>query len=99
MTVMTNTPDIIAQAIERYIRSEFRIRDDDQSFDRDVDLYDLGFVDSAGAVELIAFVETTFGLELRDDDIFSDHFTTITGISGLVHARLTQQRSTAAGSL
>jgi acyl carrier protein len=36
-------------------------------------------------VELIGFVEATFGVKLEDEQIFSDAFTTIDGISGVVH--------------
>lgn len=85
---MGRSPESIASAVETFIRGEFRVQASDRSFHRDVPLYDSGFVDSAGVVELIAFLESTFDVELTEEDIFSEHFTTINGISSLIHLRL-----------
>ena len=35
-------------------------------------------------VELISFIESTFDVEIPDEDLFSDAFTTIDGISTVV---------------
>lgn len=78
----------IAQTVERFIRGHFRVLGADRSFHRDAHLYEGGFVDSVGVIELIAFVESRFNVELEDEDVFSDGFTTINGISGLIFARL-----------
>ena len=75
----------IADVLERFIRQEFRIVDDGASF-RDAHLFESGYVDSAGVVELIAFLESRFDISLGDDQVFSDQFTTINGIAGIVMA-------------
>ncbi|PYN56455.1 MAG: hypothetical protein DMD94_07475 [Candidatus Rokuibacteriota bacterium] len=85
---MVPKPTEIGEALERFLRSAFSIREGDSGFDRDAQLYDSGFVDSAGVVELIDFLESTFDVGLQDDDVFSDEFTTINGISAIVHQRL-----------
>ncbi|MBI4638154.1 MAG: acyl carrier protein [Candidatus Rokubacteria bacterium] len=74
----------IARSIERFIRRAFRIVPDDPDFSWDSHLFESGYVDSAGVVELIAFVESTFGVKLEDEHIFSERFTTINGISSVV---------------
>jgi acyl carrier protein len=74
--------------VERFIRTRFRVLDWDHRFHRDAHLYESGFVDSAGIVELIAFLESTFTIELRHQDLVTDAFTTINGISGVVHTHL-----------
>lgn len=84
---MVITRDEIAQVVERFIRGHFRVLSGDPTFNRDAHLYEGGFVDSTGVVELIAFVESTFDVTLEDEDVFGDVFTTINGISGLVLAR------------
>ena len=85
---MAPTPEEIAGAVERFLRSAFRIADRNGSFHRDAHLFESGFVDSTGAVELIAFLESTFDVELREEDLFSNEFTTINGISGVIDRRL-----------
>lgn len=78
----------IAQEVERFIRAHFRVLDSDASFHRDADLYESGFVDSAGIVELISFLESTFNIDLPYEDLVTDAFTTINGISVVVHTSL-----------
>lgn len=79
----TLLPDPAAQ-IESFIRRQFHIIDHDPGFSRDAHLFEGGYVDSAGIVELLMFIESTFGVTLGDDQIFSDQFTTINGISALL---------------
>jgi len=75
----------IASVIERFIQKQFRIVDTVPAL-RSTHLFESGFVDSAGVVELIAFVESTFKVRLGDDQVFSEDFTTIDGISAIVAA-------------
>jgi acyl carrier protein len=75
----------IASVIERFIQKQFRIVDTVPAL-RSTHLFESGVVDSAGVVELIAFVESTFKVRLGDDQVFSEDFTTIDGISTIVAA-------------
>ena len=75
----------IASVIEQFIRRQFRVDDAGPSI-RQTHLFESGFVDSAGVVELIAFLEATFRIRLDDDHVFSDDFTTIDGIAAIVEA-------------
>ena len=73
----------IGSVIERFIQKQFRIVDSVPDL-RSTHLFESGLVDSAGVVELIAFVESTFKVGLADDHVFSDDFTTINGIAAIV---------------
>jgi acyl carrier protein len=73
----------IASVIERFVRKQFRIDETVPSL-CDAHLFESGFVDSAGVVELIAFLESTFTIRLDDDQVFSEDFTTINGIAAIV---------------
>lgn len=81
---MAFTRDEIADRIENFVRNEFRVAHADSGFTRDTHLFDSGFVDSTGVVELVSFIESTFDVEIPDEDLFSDAFTTIDGISTVV---------------
>jgi acyl carrier protein len=85
--------DDIAGTIERFIRREFRVMNNDDRFSRGVHLYDSGYVDSVGVVELIAFIESAFSVALRDEHIFSERFTTIDGISSVVASCVTEKNA------
>jgi acyl carrier protein len=60
-----------------YARPEYPLGDDDR-------LLDEGIVDSMGAVELVAFLEDRFGIDIPDDEITEDNFGTIAAIAGFV---------------
>jgi acyl carrier protein len=77
----------IASRIEAFIRARFEVDPNDDDFDRTVDLYDRGYIDSVGFVELLAFLGKEFGVEIPEQDLLSDEFLTIDGIAIIV-ARL-----------
>ena len=75
-----------AARIESFIRQHFRVPDDDTGFSRDAHLFEAAYVDSAGVVELIMFLESAFRVTLDDEQIFSEAFTSINGIATLLAA-------------
>ena len=78
----------IASVVERFIEKQFRVIDVGPTL-RSMHLFESGFVDSAGVVELISFIESTFKITLGDDQVFSDDFTTINGIASIVDSMRT----------
>jgi acyl carrier protein len=81
---MATSPHDIAVTLETFIRGHFHVINDDPHFSRDAHLFEGGYVDSAGIVELLMFVEDRFATKLHDEEIFSDQFTTINGIASLL---------------
>jgi acyl carrier protein len=73
-----------AGQLESYVRRQFAVGERDARFSRNAALFDLGYVDSVGVVELLAFVRETFGVEIPDDDLLSDDFSTLDGIARIV---------------
>jgi acyl carrier protein len=82
------SPQVIAARIETFVRSQFDIDSADSSFDRTVDLFELGYVDSVGFAELLAFFDEEFGVNIPDDDLLSEEFLRIDGMAKIV-SRLT----------
>jgi acyl carrier protein len=78
------TEQDVAAAVEEFARREFSIKPSDGRFDRTVDLFEDGYVDSIGVIELIEFLERTFAIELPEEDLFSPEFSTIDGIARIV---------------
>jgi acyl carrier protein len=86
------TEQEVAGAVEEFARREFSIKPSDRRFDRTVDLFEDGYVDSIGVIELIEFLERTFVIQIPEEDLFSTEFSTIDGIARIV----TRNRSSAA---
>lgn len=62
----------IATELEAFLRATFGIPSDDADFGRDVHLFNYGYVDSFGAVEIVTFLETECSIEVQPSD-FIDH--------------------------
>jgi D-alanine--poly(phosphoribitol) ligase subunit 2 len=82
------SPQAIADRIEAFVRSQFEVDPNDDGFDRTVDLFELGYVDSVGFAELLAFLDEEFGVEVPEEDLLSDEFPQIDGMAMIV-SRLT----------
>ena len=63
-----------------YMRRDFRL-DDTHS------LLGSGIIDSMGVMEVIAFIESEFGVEIDDEDVTEDNLGSIRAISRYVVAR------------
>ncbi|HEX9033459.1 MAG TPA: acyl carrier protein [Streptosporangiaceae bacterium] len=80
----------ITALIEDFIRIAGSVASDDSGFDRHVDLFDAGYLDSLSLVSLTTYIEETFLFTLTEDDLFDPGFTTIAGMAHLIMTRLTQ---------
>ncbi|MDD9947580.1 MAG: phosphopantetheine-binding protein [Myxococcales bacterium] len=52
------------------------------------DMFALGFATSLFAMQLVAFVEKQFGVEVDSDDLDIDNFRSVRAIAGLVERKL-----------
>jgi methoxymalonate biosynthesis acyl carrier protein len=77
----------VMDELRQFIRTEFDIPASDREFTDDVHLFDYGYVDSFGAVKLIAFVEESFAVEVRQTDLIAHPMNTIREITGFVVRR------------
>lgn len=55
----------------------------------DEDIFSLGFVNSMFAMQLVTFVETTFGITIENEDLELDNFRSIQALSNLVARKST----------
>ncbi len=60
-------------------------------------LLDLGVVDSTGVLEIIGFVESTFGLSVEDDEIVPANLDSIERIAAYVDRKLAAKGAAAPG--
>ncbi len=77
----------VTETISEFIREKFDIGDD-PDFTNDVHLFNEGFVDSFGAVEIIHFVEETYGIEITQKDITLFPMNTVEEIAAVVESKI-----------
>jgi methoxymalonate biosynthesis acyl carrier protein len=73
---MDQTQTKIKEFLSRFFKSH--------DLQPDEDIFALGFVNSLLAMQLVAFVEKEFGVQVADEDLDLDNFRSINAISGLV---------------
>ena len=70
----------ITQAVRGFIAENFLFRDE------------AGIIDSTGVLELVSFLETTFGIEVADEDMLPENLDSIRAITGYVSRKLSERR-------
>ena len=83
----------IKQRIREYIRDNVLLGDGDIP-DEDTSFTETGILDSTGFLGLITFVETTFGIEISDDELDPENLETLSKISGFVQRKLQEKKTT-----
>jgi len=78
------TAQEVAALVEDFVRREFSISAADENFGHTVDLFEEGYVDSVGVIELLEFLGKTFQVEIPEEDLFSPEFSTVEGIARVV---------------
>ncbi len=77
----------IAETISEFIVNQFEIGDD-PDFSNDVHLFNEGFVDSFGAVEIIHFIEQTYNIQVTQKDITLFPMNTVNEIAAVVESKI-----------
>lgn len=87
------TREEIVGRIEGFVRRQFAIAPADAGFTRAAPLFELGYIDSVGVTELLAFLGEEFGVEVPDEALLSPDFQTLNGIADIVRDLLTGARA------
>ncbi len=77
----------VEETLNEFIRDKFEIGDD-PDFTNDVHMFNEGFVDSFGAVEIIHFVEETYGIKITQRDITLYPMNTVNEIAAVVKKKI-----------
>lgn len=77
----------IKTELRNYIRENYRVPADDPDFSDTVHLYDYGYVDSFGSVQLKSFIESKFTLQFTQKDLTTLRLNTVEQMAGFVVKR------------
>ncbi len=79
------------EKIRSFIVENFLLAADGLQLDDNSSLLEEGVVDSTGVLDLILFVEQTFGVNVDDEDVVPDNFDSIHRIASYVETKLQAQ--------
>ena len=74
----------IAAQIRGYVVESFLFGQDDESLGSEDSLLGRGVVDSTGVLELVGFLEESFGIEVEDAEVVPEHFDSIARLAQFV---------------
>lgn len=78
----------IEEAIRRYILENFLFTDDGSQLEDDASFLEEGIVDSTGVLELVMFVEESWHMEVRDEEIVPENFDSVERLANYVREKM-----------
>ncbi len=75
----------ISRAIREFITDHFLYGVDVSALKNETSLINSGFVDSAGIMEVVAYVENTFNISIDDAELLPANFDSLNGITNFIH--------------
>jgi acyl carrier protein len=77
----------VESSIRHYILQNLLFTDDETRLSDSVSLLDDGIVDSTGVLELVMFVEETFGFSVEDKEIIPENFDSVERLARYVRSK------------
>lgn len=68
------------EVLEKYIVNELAVEHNIKSLAPDEDLLGSGIIDSMAILKLVTFLEESFGIKVKDDDIVPENFQNLDSI-------------------
>jgi len=80
----------IPSTIRQFIREKFVFSSLDTSFDDQASFMETGLVDSTGVLEIIQFIEETFGISVADEELIPENLDSVENLANFVGRKLGQ---------
>ena len=74
----------IEQTLRRYVLETFLFSDDDSLLKNEDSFLEQGIIDSTGIMELILFLEETFGVTTTDDELVPENLDSIDSLVAFI---------------
>ena len=82
----------VSTRVREFVTTNFMVRD---KLTDDASLLQLGVIDSTGVLEVIGYLERTFGITVEDDEILPENLDSIERIATYVARKTEPARQTA----
>ncbi len=78
----TIAQDVRSFVVENYLMGQ------DYSFEDDDSFLAHGIIDSTGVLQLVGFLEETYGITVQDEELIPQHLDSINAVSAYLHRKL-----------
>ena len=90
-TISDAEREIIREQVRDFLQTNFLFADDTQTLDDDMSLAAQGILDGTGVLELVLFVEETYGLHVEEEDLQPENFDTVTSVVEYIAEGLSEE--------
>jgi len=87
------TAEQIKSQVKDFIFEQFFLNTDDGDLPNDVSLLESGIVDSTGILELLAFLEESYGITIEDEELVPSNLDSVNNVVSFVTRKLETQHS------
>ena len=77
----------IEQDIRQFVIANFLFGEDNGSLKTDESFLETGIIDSTGVLELVAFLELTYGFRVRDNELTPDNLDSLDRVAAFVRRK------------
>jgi acyl carrier protein len=81
------------QQIRQFILTNFLFSSDESLLKSDDSLLDRGILDSTGVLELVAFLQSSFGIKVSDDEFVPENLDSVTKIVAFIEHKRGARRT------
>ena len=78
--------------VRLFIVDNFLFGNGEKDIAEDESFLDRGIIDSTGVLELVAFLERTYGIEVEDEELVPDNLDSIRKVTAYVERKLAERR-------
>lgn len=78
----------IEPQIRQYLAENFLFSDNGYKLEDESSFLEEGVVDSTGVLELVMFVEETFGISVQDEEIVPQNFDSVSQLAAYIRRKL-----------
>jgi acyl carrier protein len=78
----------ISATVRQFIGENFMFREEVQALPENASLLEAGIIDSTGVLELVCFLESTFGIEIADEEMLPENLDSLAAISAYVKRKV-----------
>ena len=78
----------VEKQVRDYVAANFLFSDNGYSLPDDASFLEEGIVDSTGVLELVMFVEETFGVSVEDQEIVPENFDSVSRLAAYIRQKM-----------
>lgn len=84
---MFDTDSEVQKSITEFVKSNFLMSSNMVKFSNDDSFMEKGIIDSTGVLEMVAFIQQTFGININDDDLIPENLDSVNNITAFIRKK------------